>query len=89
MPRIRIGLEQPFRANESLAQKLKKELKNDRPSGQPLVYEQELRPDRLRVTVAWDEWDGMPLEERTAVILRPTNLPKALFTATRSRLPMA
>lgn len=70
MPRIRIGAEQPLATNATLAEQLAKELTSQQESGQPLVYEQELRPERLRVTVVWDAWERLPLEERTAVILR-------------------
>src|SRR5207245_1809098 len=56
--------------NDALAERLAKELKSTSESGQPLVYEHELRPDRPRVTVVWDEWDRLPLDERTRVILR-------------------
>src|SRR5437016_4657166 len=74
MPRKRIGFEQKTPTNESLAASLAAELKSNQESGQPLIYEQELRPEKLRVTVIWDDWDRMPLEERTSVILRAYEL---------------
>jgi hypothetical protein len=45
------------------------ELKNNRESGQPIIYEAELPNDKLRVTVVWDIWDRLPLEDRTEIIL--------------------
>jgi hypothetical protein len=71
MPRRRIGTElREGPVRNELAQKLADELKNDRECGQPFIYEQEYRTGKLRVTVVWDEWDGMPLQERSATILR-------------------
>jgi hypothetical protein len=70
MARKRIGPELPPPANGPLAEKLAQALKNDQSPEQPLVYEQELRPERYRITVVWDDWDRMPLDERTSVILR-------------------
>ncbi len=87
MPRKRIGPEQPRFTNGSLAEKLAGELKNGRESGQPLVYEHELRPDRLRVTVIWDEWDRTPQDERTAVILRAYEMAEG--TASRNKVALA
>jgi hypothetical protein len=71
MPRKRIASEVRLgKATEGLAAKLADELRRDRECGQPLIYEQEFRTGRVRVTVIWDLWDGMPLQERTATILR-------------------
>lgn len=71
MPRIKTGVdESPRRADGSLANRLANELRSGRESGQPIVYEQVFPSDRLRITVIWDEWDRLPFEERTDVILR-------------------
>ena len=53
-----------------LAERLAAELKSSRDSGQPVIYEQEFPTGKARVTVIWDAWANLPLEERTAVILR-------------------
>jgi len=39
-----------------------------------LIDEQEFPTGKIRVTVLWDEWDRLPLEDRTAVILRAYDL---------------
>jgi hypothetical protein len=71
MPRKRIGPEDRLgEARGSLAEKLADELRRSKDCGQPLIYEQEFRTGRVRVTVIWDLWDGIPLRERTATILR-------------------
>ncbi len=70
MPRIRIGHEVRGTARNELAEQLAKELKNGREFGQPFIYEQEYRTGKLRVSVVWDRWNGMALQERTATILR-------------------
>jgi hypothetical protein len=56
------------------AERLADELRSNRESGQPLIDEQEFPTGQLRVTVIWDEWDHLPLEDRTAVILRAYDL---------------
>jgi hypothetical protein len=71
MPRKRRGFEEPSRhAVGKLLDRLVEELKSDRQSGQPLIDEEEFPTKKLRVNVLWDEWDHVPLEERTATILR-------------------
>lgn len=87
MPRKKIALEQSLPTDAPLTERLKNELLSTRESGQPLVYEQEVRSDRLRVLVIWDEWDRIPLEERTAVILRAYEL--ALGTPERYKIALA
>jgi hypothetical protein len=75
MPRKKRGIdEQPRPANAALAERLAEELRNNRESGQPVIDEQEFPSGRIRVTVIWDEWDRLPLEDRTAVILRAYDL---------------
>jgi hypothetical protein len=86
MPRKRLDLEHAS-PNKKLTDQLVKELKDSRESGQPLIYESELGTDRLRVVVIWDEWDGVPLEERTAVILEAFD--KAEGNKYRKRIALA
>jgi hypothetical protein len=75
MPRKRRGVEeQPFSARGDLAGRLADELRSNRESGQPVIEEQEFPTGKLRVTVLWDEWDRLPLEDRIAVILRAYDL---------------
>ncbi|HLN26879.1 MAG TPA: hypothetical protein VK395_03990 [Gemmataceae bacterium] len=57
-----------------LAERLAEELRRSRESGQPVIDEQEFPTGKIRVTVIWDEWDRLPLEDRTAVILRAYDL---------------
>src|ERR1700738_5231643 len=71
MPRKRRGFEEPSRRTVgSLVERLVDELKSDRQSGQPMIEEEEFPTGKLRVNVIWDEWDRVPLEDRTATILR-------------------
>src|SRR5258708_10837394 len=71
MPRKRRGFEEPPpRTIGNLVERLADELKSDRQSGQPMIEEEEFPTKKLRVNVIWDEWDRVPLEDRTATILR-------------------
>jgi hypothetical protein len=71
MPRRRRGFEEPPRhAVGNLVERLADELKSARQTGQPLIEEEEFPTKKLRVNVIWDEWDRIPLEDRTATILR-------------------
>jgi hypothetical protein len=75
MPRKRRDVEeQPRAVSGGLAKRLAEELRNNRESGQPLIDEQSFPTGKRRVTVIWDEWDRLPLEDRTAVILRAYDL---------------
>ncbi len=75
MPRKKRGVEEKTRpVGNGLAGRLADELRSSRPSGQPLIDEQEFPSGQVRVTVIWDEWDRLPLEDRTAVILRAYDL---------------
>jgi hypothetical protein len=75
MPRIKRGFDERLRpAAVDLADRLADELKTNRESGQPLIDEQEYPSGKVRVTVIWDAWDRLPLEDRTAVILRAYDL---------------
>src|SRR5262249_31672516 len=71
MPRKRRGFEEPPRHTVgSLVERLVDELQSDRQSGQPLIEEDVFPTGKIRVNVIWDEWDRIPLEDRTATILR-------------------
>ncbi len=71
MPRVRRDFEEsPRPTSGDLTDRLVDELRENRVSGQPVIDEQVFPTKKLRVTVIWDEWDRLPLEERTAVILR-------------------
>lgn len=71
MPRTRRDFEEVARAAPGdLTDRLAAELRENRESGQPVIEEQVFPTGKLRVTVIWDEWDRLPLEDRTAVILR-------------------
>jgi len=75
MPRKRRGIEEPARPiGNGLAERLADELRNSHTSGQPLIDEQQFASGQVRVTVIWDEWDRLPLEDRTGVILRAYDL---------------
>src|SRR6266545_1275386 len=75
MPRKKRGVEEQTRPTDGdLAKRLAEELRSNRESGQPVIDEQEFPSGRIRVTVIWDEWDRLPLEDRTAVILRAYDL---------------
>jgi hypothetical protein len=70
MPRIKMVFEdQPRRADGKLVERLADELKADRESGQPFIYEQSFPTGKVRVLVIWDDWADLPLEERTNIIL--------------------
>jgi hypothetical protein len=71
MPRKRrIFEEPPRRTVRDLVERLADELRADRQSGQPVIDEEEFSTKKIRVNVIWDEWDRVPLEDRTATILR-------------------
>ena len=88
MPRKKRGVEeQPRPARGDLAERLADELRSGRASGQPVIDEQEFPTGKIRVTVIWDEWDRLPLEDRTAVILRAYELAEG--RAYRERIALA
>src|SRR5436190_4244027 len=75
MPRKRRGFEEPPRRMiGNLVERLVDELKTNRQSGQPTIEEEEFPTKKLRVNVIWDAWDRVPLEDRTATILRAYEL---------------
>ncbi len=70
MPRIKMGFEdQPRKADARLVERLVDELKVNRESGQPFIYEQSFSTGRIRVLVIWDDWKDLSLEERTNIIV--------------------
>jgi hypothetical protein len=88
MPRKRIGPEAWTRSiNKELAEELAAELKSNRESGQPVIYEQVFRTGKVRVTVMWDAWQGVPLPERSATILRAYELAEG--SESRDRIALA
>jgi hypothetical protein len=75
MPRTKRGFEGAARpAGGNLAERLADELKRNSESGQPVIDEQEFPTGKIRARVIWDDWDALPLEQRTAVILRAYEL---------------
>ncbi len=71
MPRkTRTLEEQTLPANNSLSERLAEEIRNARESGQPMIEEVKYPTGKLRVTVIWDAWNPLPMEDRTATILK-------------------
>lgn len=69
MPRIKMGFEnQPRKTDKKLVDRLADELKANRESGQPFIYEQVFSTGKVRVLVIWDDWKDLPLEQRTSII---------------------
>jgi hypothetical protein len=88
MPRKKRGVEErPRRPFPELTGQLADELKNNRESGQPLIVEQEFPTGCMSVTVFWDKWDHLALQDRTAVILRAYE--RAEGRAYRDRIALA
>jgi hypothetical protein len=88
MPRKLIGPEAVLgEARAPLAEELAAELKGGRDYGQPQIYEQTYRTGKARVTVIWDAWDGMALQQRTATILRAYEIAEG--PAARDRVALA
>lgn len=88
MPRKRIGPQIELESTKGgLAERLANELKSERESGQPIIYEQEYRTGKIRVTVVWDEWAHLPLEERTSIIFRAYEIAEG--TEFRDRIALA
>ena len=73
MPRIIRGREHVARSMRfpGLVDELARELKEGSESGQPVIDEQHFsRTGKIRASVFWDKWDGVPHEERAEIILR-------------------
>lgn len=87
MPRRMIGVEAPRRADGGLVDRLADELRHTHESGQPLIYERRFPTGKIRVAVIWDDWDRLPLEERTDIVLRAYE--KAEGRESRDRVALA
>jgi hypothetical protein len=88
MSRRRLGPDEPFaEVKRDLAEKLADELRNNRDHGQPIIYEKAFRTGKLRVNVIWDAWDRIPLQERTATMLRAYELAEG--RESRDRIALA
>jgi hypothetical protein len=75
MPVKRFGPDAPARdVRRDLAEQLAAELKRSQDHGQPVIFERLFRTGKASVTVIWDAWHGLPLQERTATILRAYEL---------------
>src|SRR5579859_7569161 len=71
MPRIKMGPDaRTGTVKTELAEKLAAELKSDHKSGQPVIYERAFRTGKVSINVLWDGWEEIPLQERSATILR-------------------
>lgn len=88
MPRIKRRFGERTRPpTGDLVERLADELRHNRESGQPVIEEQEFPSGKSRVTVLWDAWDRLPLEDRTAVILRGYELAEG--RGSRERIALA
>jgi hypothetical protein len=88
MPRKRIGVLTAVPSTRGgLAEKLTAELKADRDFGQSTVYEQKYSTGKSRVTVIWDEWATVSLEDRSDIVLRAYELAEG--TAAREKIALA
>lgn len=71
MPRKQIDPESRIGSvKKELAEELATELQSNHEYGQPVIYEHVFRTGKVRVTVIWDKWHDVPLQERSATILR-------------------
>jgi len=64
-----VDLAMPVAPPAPLALRLAEELRSNQVVGQPFIDERHLENGLKRVTVFWDAWEGIPDEERTAIIL--------------------
>ncbi|WP_425617608.1 hypothetical protein NA78x_001289 [Anatilimnocola sp. NA78] len=75
MPRRTQTLDQHLPAVEGeIVERLTQELRSAREYGQPIIDERIYPAGKKSVTVIWDAWDRMPLEERTRVVRRAYEL---------------
>lgn len=88
MPRKRIGPEALIGSvKKELTEKRAAELKSNREFGQPVIYEHTFRTGKVRVTVIWDAWHDVPLQERSATILRAYEMAEG--TESRDRIALS
>ena len=90
MPRFTRNLEATTDVpRPDLTRELVQELKENRSFGQPLIEEFVLpRTDRLKITVVWDRWEGVPDGVRVKVILNAYNQAESQAFVSRIALPM-
>jgi hypothetical protein len=72
VPRIKIRFDdhpRKTKTDKKLVDRLVDELKANRESGQPFIYEHAFSTGKVRVLVIWDDWKDLPLEQRTSIIL--------------------
>jgi hypothetical protein len=90
MPRIIRGREPVARPTRfpGLVEELAQELKSGRESGQPVIDEQHFpRTGKIRASVYWDKWEGVPHEDRADITLRAYE--KAEGKEVRDRIALA
>ena len=90
MPRIIRGRERVARPTRfpDLLEELAQELKQGGESGQPVIDEQHFpRTGKIRASVYWDKWEGVPHEDRADIILRAYE--KAEGQEVRDRIALA
>lgn len=90
MPKTSRGSEPATRIQHpELLNDLIQELRETRESGQPLIDEQHF-PDTgaVRVTVMWDKWEGVPFEERVAIIEEAYQVADGIGRSARPALVM-
>ncbi len=74
MPRKARSFEEaPRLTADDLVEKLAAELRKSREYGQPIIDEEVFPTGKIRVVVIWDEWDRLPMEDRTTAILQAYN----------------
>lgn len=90
MPRITRGLEPATKIRHpQLLNELIEELNASRESGQPLIDEQHFpESGAVRVTVIWDEWEGIPFDERVATIEEAYRIADGKVPSSRASLVM-
>jgi hypothetical protein len=69
MPRREINPEMNIgTVKKELAERLAAELKSNQVYGQPFIYERKYPTGKINVTVVWDAWHEIPMQERSATI---------------------
>lgn len=72
MPVIRKRLPPVSKKHARLVEQLVEELRKEAATGSPSspdIVEEEQRGNHLHVTVLWDEWDDLAVEERGQIIM--------------------
>ena len=91
MPRITKGQNFYFsryrdRSVGALTSNLADELKSDRKFGQPLIEEKHFPTGLISVSVLWDRWQGINLQERPRIITQAYDLAETKDIAEKVRL---